>query len=54
MLPTVDPKEPEDIFFKFIYLFKTAQVEEGKREKERESQAGSVLPAQSLTWGLKS
>ena len=36
-------------FFKFIYFeIELAQVGEGQREKERESQAGFVLPVQSL------
>ena len=42
-----------------VYLFilretQTAQVGEGHRGRERESQAGSVLPAQRLTQGSNS
>ena len=42
---------------KFIYFERerpcmSEQVGEGQRERERESQAGSVLSVQSLTWGL--
>ena len=39
-------------FFKFILRdIGHMWAKEGQRERERESQAGSVLPAQSLTWG---
>ena len=40
------------IFFKFIYFERERGREGGAdREGERESQAGSTLPAQSPTWG---
>ena len=45
-------------FFLKFYLFErdkdSASREGAERERERESQAGSMLPAQSLTQGLNS
>ena len=43
--------------FKFIYLERDRQTDPRggrQREREKESQAGSTLSAQSPTWGLNS
>ena len=49
-----DVKYKSDSFLVYLYVLRERKHEQGRgreRGRERESQAGSVLSAQSLTWG---